>query len=434
MARVATRSSSIGRNELRIRHSTAEDSVIADRKQDHQEPHQEMKDSGRTFHGMNKLYQQETGNQIDDGSGPPNDESVTIVALTEDGELKASGKTGLNEKDLARAALSTRFQHGHTVNPVETAAQNQRTGTADSSELLAANIARNVPNLDQIRRFDDIQTDAGSHQAIAPLDVVQVSQNLSDSTDVLDKVTIAEKPREKLIPKDGDDLTLKQILNDYKTPFIDVYERSKQLKRGESGKSKTLEDVVDRLKTIPWAHPPAPFPIHIKFNSKAANPEYDNKTSTISIRPQDSHAKQIENFAHEGFHATHQFLSKLYDHGVSTKDAFVNIWLDGEVESMLTEVRVYRELELKGCSPQFHFIRDGREDHLDIQEYVNQHGKAGLREFLRTAQPTGQGAKPYGQHYADFYDSYKQNFKQNKPAVEKYIRQWLQSGHRREDI
>lgn len=93
----------------RTAESTAEDSVIAgDRKHDHQQRHQEMKDSGRTFKGMNMLYQQETGNQVDDGSGAPSDESVTIVALGPDGKvLKASSNTGYKESDLAEQSITT---------------------------------------------------------------------------------------------------------------------------------------------------------------------------------------------------------------------------------------------------------------------------------------------------------------------------------------
>ena len=106
----------------RTAESTAEDSVVAgDQKQDHQQRHQEMKVSGCTFQGMNKLYQHETGNQVNDGSGTLTDESVTIVALNPDGsEVKASGKTGLSENDLEQAALTTRSRHGHTINPTET--------------------------------------------------------------------------------------------------------------------------------------------------------------------------------------------------------------------------------------------------------------------------------------------------------------------------
>ncbi len=232
-----------------------------------------------------------------------------------------------------------------------------------------------------------------------------------------------------LRPIDGQSMTLREALAVFKTPFIDAYLQSKKLKDGESGKSKTLEEVIDRLKDCPWADM-----IHIKIDSKASNTEYDNLASTIIIRPQDTSGKQVENFAHEGFHATHQFLSKLYDYGIAKPNDFENIFLKGEVDSMLTEVRVHHELGLKGDPPRFNYQLNGHEEHVDIQKYVEEHGRHGLLEFLRTAQPAGVGAKPYGEHYSSFYERYKENFEKNKPAVQKFIHQWLQSGHRREDI
>ncbi len=153
----------------RLPESTAEDAVIGgDRKLEHQQRHQEMKDSGRSFYGMNALEEK-------DGIEPADDESVTIVALNPDGsEVKASGKTGLNERNLAQASMSTSFRHGLKINPGETAqeilkvVQNPPASNLDSSKLLVSNVLPNAPNLDQIQQFKDIQTDAGSYQVIDP--------------------------------------------------------------------------------------------------------------------------------------------------------------------------------------------------------------------------------------------------------------------------
>ncbi len=227
-----------------------------------------------------------------------------------------------------------------------------------------------------------------------------------------------------LQPIDGQTMTLHEALAVFKTPFMDAYEHSKQLKDGEPGKSKTLEEVVDRLKACPWANQ-----ITIRFDSKAKNPEYDDLSSTITIRPHDSPEKQTENFAHEGFHATHQFLSKLYDHGIVKPKEFESIWMQGEVDSMLTEANVQQELAKNGEPAKFYYYRanNRRKDHIEIRQYANQHGEPGLLEFLRTA-------KPYGEHYASFYKSYSSNFQKNKPAVDQYIKQWVQSGHESDDI
>ncbi|MBZ0188164.1 MAG: hypothetical protein K8F91_18085 [Candidatus Obscuribacterales bacterium] len=86
-------------------------------------------------------------------------------------------------------------------------------------------------------------------QEATPLTIADRTNDAAESvatregTEGSDRLQIAEKAHEKLTPKDGDHLTLIQLLNDYRTPFIDAYERSKQLKDGEPGKSKTLEEV-----------------------------------------------------------------------------------------------------------------------------------------------------------------------------------------------
>ncbi|MBZ0184659.1 MAG: hypothetical protein K8F91_00305, partial [Candidatus Obscuribacterales bacterium] len=123
--------------------------------------------------------------------------------------------------------------------------------------------------------------------------------------------------RELQVPKDGQSITLKQILEDYKTPFIEAYNHSKQLKEGQSGKSKTLEDIVDRLRGCPWADD-----IQIKLDRKESNPEYDPERNTMTINPEDTPETQIELFSHEAYHATHQFLHKMYGGLVLGKQEF----------------------------------------------------------------------------------------------------------------
>lgn len=258
-------------------------------------------------------------------------------------------------------------------------------------------------------------------------DLILVASNPSDGKQ--EKRSFLTQHSEKPTPNHGQALTLKQLLEDYKTPFIDAYERSKCLKEGQPGKSKTLEYVVDRLRAIPWADR-----IWIDFKLHPDNPDYNNEKSTITIDLAATPEKQIEIFAHEAFHAAHQFLSKQYNRGKLSKAEFLDIWLSGEVESMLTEVRVYRELGLTDDSPKFKYVENGKVKPVDIEDYVKRHGKEGFVEFLRSHQPAGKNAIPYGEHYARFYDSYLSNFDQNKGAVERYIQKWEQRGNRRDDI
>jgi len=112
----------------------------------------------------------------------------------------------------------------------------------------------------------------------------------------------------------------------------------------------------------------------------------------------------------------------------------VNMWLQGEADSMLTESRVHSELGFTGETPKFRYVRNGEARSIDIGDYVNMHGKEEFIELLRVVQPTGQHAEPYGQHYAKSYQDYVNNSDQNKAPVEKYIQSWVKSGHGREDI
>lgn len=296
----------------------------------------------------------------------------------------------------------------------EALAAAQKSENPNEQTLAASSTTPSTPILETTPRPDEVRRDFNTPS----------SERLALRDDYLNRSEL-----NKLVPKHGDNLPLKQVLEDYKTPFIDAYERSKILKDGDPGKSKTLEDVVDRLKDCPWADK-----VHIKFDSRVENPEYDDFTSTITIRPQDKPERQIENFAHEGFHATHQFLSKLYDHGIVNPKEFEDIWMKGEVDSMLTEAKVFQELRLKGEPPKFNFHRDGKNDFIYIHKYANTNGEQGLLEFLRTAQPTGKNARPYGEHYASFYNLYSSKFQNNKPMVDQYKSQWVQSGHKRDDI
>lgn len=237
------------------------------------------------------------------------------------------------------------------------------------------------------------------------------------------------RERQKPTPHDGQTLSLKQLFEDYKTPFMDAYEHSKNLKDGQPGKSKTLEEIVDRLKDCPWADK-----VRIQFQVHPQNPEYSNLKSTITIDLADSPERQVEVFAHEAFHATHQFLSRQYDHGKLAENVFVNMWLAGEVESMLTETKVHQELGHSGERPKFRYVQNGEVRPIDIEDYVNKHGKEGFVELLRTVQPTGQHSEPYGHHYAKSYQDYVRLFDQNKAPVESYIQNWVKSGHQRDDI
>lgn len=153
----------------RTSENTSDDSVIGGDRQNHQQHHQEMKEAGSTFQGMNKLYQQETG-QVDDGTGETNDESVTIVALNPDGsQVNVSGNSDLKETDLVAKPHTQEFWESKAQGAMTAIANLDQQPKYKPDQLIAANVTPRVPNTEAARKFQDVRSDSSgtSSDAIA---------------------------------------------------------------------------------------------------------------------------------------------------------------------------------------------------------------------------------------------------------------------------
>ncbi len=359
-----------------------------------------------------------------------------------DGELNKDISTQTLEKRLSRKSGATGYGVASADSLLPTEAEIQKMGKQLTAKMeqekpiavIAQNIGdRNSFNPQQPQVTDGGRASAGADGAKLLDDRPMIAQVHRENPEESFSESLKRlHPNEKLVPKDGDPpLTLKQLLNDYKTPFIDAYEQSRHLKDGEPGKSKTLEDIVDRMKACPWADQ-----IRIKFDKNATNPEYDPVKNTITIRPQDKPDAQIQLFSHEAYHSTHQFLNTMYSGAnLLDKQTFTNTLLGGEVGSMVAEAKVHQELKLGTEQPQFFFKNvQGVDDHIDIGPYVKEHGIRGLFDFLEKAEPVRKGQEPYGIYYQKNYQPYADHFAANKPAAVKIIQQWVKAGHKAEDI
>lgn len=217
------------------------------------------------------------------------------------------------------------------------------------------------------------------------------------------KADVNEKPR----PQDGKDYSLKEILEAYKTPFMDAYEHSKHLKDGDTGKSKTLEQIVDRLKSCPWADR-----IRVSFDSRVGNPEYDPVKSTITIRPQDSPADQIELFVHEGFHSTHQALKEMYmgEKPLEPKQ-YAEVLGSLEARSFQAEIGVHNELTAKmGAGPVSYEWRNSKNEPQptkNLGQVYAEKGLDGLKHFVLDEAFTDMkfDGKPHSWNYRTYYEA-----------------------------
>lgn len=237
--------------------------------------------------------------------------------------------------------------------------------------------------------------------------------------DASDRIHIAENPHNKLTPKDGQELTLSQLLNDYTTPFVSAYERSKSLKDGEQGKSKTFESIVDRMKACPWADL-----IRIKFDSHVTNPDYNPVKSTITINPKASAAEQIEQFAHEVFHASHQALKEMYmGTGPLNPRQYAELLGGLEAKTFEAEIHVHNELTAAmGAKPVTYKWRDAhgqKQPDKDLGELYAKQGLVGLKQFILDEAYTDMqiSGKTLSSNYRRYYESTQPTYAANWGAA-----------------
>jgi len=124
------------------------------------------------------------------------------------------------------------------------------------------------------------------------------------------------------------------------SPFADAYNHSKALKPGEKGKSPTLETIVDRVLSVPWANQ-----LKVKIDHWSDNSHYDNEHNRLTIKPYEDKGKLVQEAGHESFHASHQFLGTLYNGNKPLeKESFVRTFVSGEADSVIAEIKLKKEL------------------------------------------------------------------------------------------
>ncbi|MBA3855516.1 MAG: hypothetical protein C0507_01285 [Cyanobacteria bacterium PR.3.49] len=245
--------------------------------------------------------------------------------------------------------------------------------------------------------------------SVLPPDVVAQAE-------VSERIQIAEKPSEKPAPPEGVVLPFKDFIHKYKTPFVDAYWHSKALESGP-GKSKTYEEIIEALDSSPWKKPDD---LKIIFDRNAKDTFYNARTSTLILKSSDSAALQVEHVAHEGYHATHQGLKKLWFEGTKAPslDAYVAYKGDLEVQSFITEMQVHDDItrHWKGAKPvTYTWIKDGVEVTTSLNTLfdLKHPNSAQLKKFLMFDAPTAMEINSekkiaaYDEYYKSTYNAYR---------------------------
>jgi hypothetical protein len=210
-------------------------------------------------------------------------------------------------------------------------------------------------------------------------------------------------------------------------------------------KSPTLSKLVEDLKKLPWN-------VNIVFEESAKFQDYDPKTSTIHLGMKWNNERQIENFGHEIYHATHQDLDLLYSepeplaHGL-----FMAIKMDQEAGAFLAELKVNRELGHKQPT-SYEYVDIDRVKTKQLAELVVYKGsgqssiddlrsRAAIGNFLRehhapvrdnTNKPILEwhglslSASPYTESHERAYQMYVQKFRENQKSLKD--KNWLNKG------
>ncbi len=222
-------------------------------------------------------------------------------------------------------------------------------------------------------------------------------------------------------------ISISELLIKHKTAIGDAYEKSKKLADNDPAKLKTFEAAVKRLEENPQE-------VKIKFDSKATRPYYNPDEDTIVLLPQVPVGKQIEHLAHEGYHATHLGLDKLYLHGKLSREDFVKAkFNEEEIDSYIEEIKMHQELSRTqipaSASVVFRYVENGQAVMKDLVELYGNGGKDGrdrLTKFFEQASGssfrTADGkvqVGTYKQYWSSVWDGYSNdaNFNGSQNAI-----------------
>lgn len=211
----------------------------------------------------------------------------------------------------------------------------------------------------------------------------------------------------------------------YSSPFADAYNRSKALKPGERGKSPTLEAIVDRMMSVPWANQ-----LKVRIDNHATNSVYRDSENTLVISPNSDPTKYLQNAGHEAYHASHQYLSKLYGEKMPTKEQFVEVKVNSEVDAFISEMAIRHELGAKESEP-VNFTEDKWplvDTVVNLEEMYKRRGREALFDYLKDAKP-GFFKPSYGEHFANSYEQYSKAFEADRASAVELIKKWQLAGN-----
>lgn len=246
----------------------------------------------------------------------------------------------------------------------------------------------------------------------------------------LEEASITLLPEGKTKPPPMVPMGVRDFLDKYDDPLANSYHHSKSLSSGHPEKSPTLEDIVDRMLSVPWSNK-----IKLNYNEKLSYSYYDGAKSTINVLPGKDATRMLQETANNAWYATHQFLDALYDRKLPQED-YVKTKVMIEVEALKAADAIRQEATGdKGAPVKFQYRNDhGQIELLDVREYLKEHSDRELGAFIRQARHTDERHATYGALHESNYKNYLYHFDANKTIIEQLLRRWVQGGGKRQEL
>lgn len=246
----------------------------------------------------------------------------------------------------------------------------------------------------------------------------------------LEEASITILPEGKTKPPLMVPMGVREFIDRYDDPLPNSYHHSKSLSEGHPEKSPMLEDIVDRMLSVPWSNK-----IKLNYSEKLPYSYYDGAKSTINVVPSSDSTRMLQETANNAWYATHQFLDALYDRKLP-QDDYVKTKVRIEVEALKAADAIRKEVTGdKGAPVKFQYRNEhGQVELLDVRDYLQNHSDKDLAEFIRKAGHTDQKHPSYGALHESGYKNYLHHFDANKSIIEQLLRRWVQNGGKRQEL
>jgi|AGTN01.2.fsa_nt_gi hypothetical protein len=197
--------------------------------------------------------------------------------------------------------------------------------------------------------------------------------------------------------------------------------------------SKIMEKLVARVCDVPWYKD-----IKVRFTTGDLPTEYGYDTDTMVLNPTSSKTRQMLDFAHQAYHATNRLKFHCYmaPEGMLSRDAYIDLYLWGEVGAFVAEVNVRRQLEFSDEYEPVALCRnkDGTLSGINAERIMENESLADLQKKLWKSMVRGSRQLTAVAVLGALYDQYTATFDYKKAAMPLLIEQCHEKGMPDENI